>query len=462
MGKTKQALGPVTATCGKLTVSMAGRSIDFWKAEYVKRRIFIDNKDSYGEILMAIRGLQETAKGRCLLMESQYSEEGVEELEILKEIEAGKNVHDILTADLMAVIPSDDDIYKRIQQAFSLSSKYGYVISQMALDYRETTGTCDVHTTRHFLQLLDHGVLATQKGMDAYAKDQWDHFVSDKSRHINLNEIREITSCIKKTCPLSFGKNTYHWHGVHIKREDTASDSLLSRAQNGPCDIDIHINSSRKDFSIDAALGEIEFELRMNEIFRCIQNKYSLLEQAYLIVSKQNNIPNKTKDIFCRDSFAKMLKEHKQKLYFIYTALDAEREFFEDQIYPNIINIEEKKTIETLCKKSDKLTKSIFKRLKKIDNVSKNTESGPVRGEDTEIARAVGLFLWDAVNVLGYTRSGAIKFLFDFIDKDDVVLSGIRKNLADEDKKDNQRRTLNRYYATTQRCIEEGSFLPFI
>lgn len=123
---------------GRYVVTGYLMSVEFWKGEYAKRHIYIENRDCYGEVVRVIEFLRDV----CVLIFDKrpeffrkYSDPYWFEFIILNYYAYYKSLSVILKKDLYEyIIEKYNDAEYLINKAYELSKKYKYIITDMEID----------------------------------------------------------------------------------------------------------------------------------------------------------------------------------------------------------------------------------------------------------------------------------------------------------------------------------------
>lgn len=384
-----------------ISIEIAPRTIEFWRGEYAKRRVFKENKDSYRSIKGAIKTLQAVAEHFFILINGDEEAEDSEKAEFPRDYELSilDKIADGSIAELFSEDSRDgklcESISTQLQSAYDLSIQYGYVISDLSLDEPIENNKTELLRivqqlySSYWKQHIDFP-FAKQKQLSV-AKTI--HDVQDLMGPFDPNRphMKIITGVWQ---PRHYGPNANPWHRTHILKEKTPFTIDNHRIQS---DISFAVNGiADEDYPIRATIGKIEREICLLRLNALYEKRETFLAEFKTTVAS-NCIDLDTRQLFEESSTATIdsLVDDKQQI-----------EKHRLQILPK-----EKKSFSEMCLKYKENRNEINEIEKRTESANTQMHSAPVKGENAEISRAKGLYLWDAVHIEGKTKKEALEDL---------------------------------------------------
>ena len=399
-----------------LSIEIAARTIEFWRGEYAKRRVFAENKDNYQAVKEAMKALKdlaehlyETAKqDKRLGFERDY------EVIILDLIADGK-------LDDSDTLKAGNALLGKLQTAYDLSIQYGYVISDLSLD-------SPFWIRKNYLLSL---IKELEEG---YWKKIMKLLVS-ADHSVSVEQGIWI--------PRFYGPNSTPWHRTHllsveplptIERHDVQPD--IAFAVKGIGD---------DEFQIRSTVGKIETDL-------CKLRIHKLHKKLEILLSHLKDLALDSERMHYED------RQHFKTLdpSTIKSCMDSEiHQVLMDKGDTRLLSMQfptgKRKEVLTIKSRYVSITKEMLKLFKRLSISTREMLSGPYKGKKAEVSRAKGIYLWDTVHIEGKTDKEALEALKAHIDK---RCEGL---LVEDSPKDNKQTERLR---VTEECIRENRFLP--
>lgn len=390
---------------GKISIEIEARTIDFWRGEYAKRRVFIENRENYTDVENAIAALRTTATSLYNADSKEFliDTEQDYEIGILNSI-ANSDIEYILSQHKNIKLPNENTLHD-LQLAYNLSRQYGYVISDLSIT------SCPYPRK--------YGLLLLVQSLD---EEHW-----DKISHKDLADGQAVKVVHEKFLPRFYGPKACPWHRTHLLAENKL---LTAHGYTIEADISFAVCGIFDDeFHIRSTVGMIEEALCIGRTLAL----YALLEKLH-------------------GSFSLNYSTFLEKFSPEDDAVDVcvHNTTFFDALCASIPS-EEGRQARVFRHKYLKIESEISALYKKRSDARKEMLSGPYRGNVAEVSRAKGLYLWDTVYLEGKTRREALEELKMQVNS---LGDGV---LFDDNPKDNKQ---IKRLTVTDECIRDNRFLP--
>ncbi|WBF66039.1 hypothetical protein LN040_09865 [Desulfovibrio subterraneus] len=364
------------------------RNIEFIRREYTARRIFLDYKEAYSDVEDAIFSLK-------------YVSELIEKLEhnspcnnpepfdtkILNMVANG-TFSTLLRKQWFASIEkciNIEKIEKDIHFAYELSVKYGYIISDMGMNYSN-------HPRR--TSLLETLYKESIKFKETLLKS---------TSIIDIPHDMQITFMHKNNDVRFYGSNATPWHRVRSNYVEECEIDLNDPEFKSTYECSVS-GFSDNDFNFEATISKISLDICSTRVRHIFYKKLIISDALYINLKHKFKINEQTCNKYMTDHILEQENAITLESYQAMFPLDRHDEELLALKNKNVTNYYNK-----LKKINDDLSKELIKLKRNIEISIKRIHTGRYKQANTYAPRFAGLCLWDLRYFHGMKLNKAIQ-----------------------------------------------------
>jgi len=472
---------------GKYVITSCLVNVEFWKGEYTKRRLFIEHKEEYGLIVEIMRFLNEIC---CEIFNKRpdisckFADPYSFEMELLLSYGHYQSLSRILKIDLYElVIEKYPDAENLIKNAYELSVKYGYILTDLELEVKE----CNIekHYLIKIIEQNEHSFWANHKS-ELKADEGYDFIETflvprklfpddsckDESENISINGVDEngydLINCIKddSSCNYEIAANStleeisfeFEYLSMQIAYAKSQQYNIKKEIFDLLCKVlgmNSSIDSPRDILPCICMENENIYDSDIDYLQTLIlgpspldsNSKCQNLKKHKFTCKKNGSSTPFYTNCCCVNSIRKHLNEI---LNFI-TIKPEDKSNLSSNIFPD--SFFKNKNIKYKLDNYIMISKGMSKQIKQKLVLYQMLEKGNMRSNGL-VNRALGLVVWDAINI----HKKSWKEIFNELN----VVAKNKKGFASLSFKGEEqfnKKLQTGIYKTTRRCINESVFL---
>ena len=472
---------------GKYVITSHLVNVEFWKGEYAKRRLFIENKEGYGLIVEMMIFLNDIC---CEILNKRsdisckFADPYFFEMELLLSFGHYQSLSKILKTDLYELVMQKyPDAENLIRNTYELSVKYGYILTDLEITTKED------NIEKHYLvKIIEQNEHSFWKNHKSELKDEegydfietflvprkffLDDSCKDESENISIPGVHDsgddLINCIKNdsSCKSEISANSaleeivleFEYLSMQIAYAKRQQHQIKKEIFNLLCNV-LGMNSS-----IDALRGilpcicmesETLCDSDIDYLQTLILGPSSLDSKGKCQNLKKHKftckITGSSTPFYTNCCCVNSISKHLNEILSFITIRPEDKSKLTSNIFPD--SFFKSKNVKYKLDNYIMISRGMAKQVERVLLLHQVLEKGNMRSNGL-VNRALGLVVWDAINI----HNKSWKEIFNELN----VVGKNKKGFASLSSKDQEqfnKKLQTGIYKTTRRCINESVFL---